>query len=299
MRKPWQWLRWFWCRGALKRLEQRVIDDLAAGDCHAAIAGLERQLQNYDWPFQAESLLFKRKTRPQDPIVALDLLEAMQASCVLRSHHCFYAGIAAAYSALALEQESRLPRLAGWLHQQACLQGVASARLVDRARNRQNTYKQLISARACLLQFAIAEQDQQLAEAIAEANLAVLKGLDLEQLPADVVYRSLTNLQRGLLPLSTTQSGCERLLPLFSGLLKEMQRRRYRQPRRRAQENHLAMLQLGNQCLLEALEGDTPEQRQQRLQLMVNTPSALVQQGLNQWLDTFSDCASVIASREG
>ena len=301
-----QRLRWWWNRAELQRLEQQVKEAVAAAYVLGVITGLERQLHLYDWPFQVEALLFKRKLRPKDPLVALDLLQAMQASSVLRCHQRFYAGIAAAYSALALDQGSRFPALVGWLQQQAHLQAVESVQLADRSRNRENNYKQLISARACLLQFALVDQDQALANAIAEANLAILQRLDPDKLPADVLYRSLTNLLRGLLPLSTSKQGCERLLDQLEGLGKELKRWRYRRPRRLAQENHLAMLELVQQSLRGALDGETIEQCQQRLQLMLNTPAERAQQGLNQWLasspassSAFSTVISAAVSSEG
>ncbi len=301
-----QRLRWWWSRNELRRLEQQVNQAVAAGDVQGVITVLEYQLHVYDWPFQTEALLFKRKLRPQDPLVALDLLAAMQASSVLRCHQRFYAGIAAAYSALALDQGSRFPALVGWLHQQAQLQADDSVQLADSSRNRENSYKQLISARACLLQFALVDQAHALVDAIAEANLAVLQRLDPDQLPADVLYRSLTNLLRGLLPLSTSKQGCERLLDQLEGLVKELKRRRYRRPRRLAKENHLAMLELVQQSLRGALDGETTEQCQQRLQLMLNTPAERAQQGLKQWLasspassSAFSTVISAPVSSEG
>lgn len=291
MLKLCQRLRWFWHRNQLHRLEQEVRQALARGDLKAVMAGLEQQQQLFAWPFQTEALLFKRNVRPGDPLLALDLLEAIQASAWMRAHQRFYAGIAAAYSTLALDQVNRFERLVDWLHQQVHLDGCASGLLSDRSRNRENTYKQLISARVCLLQYALAERDQSLAQAIAEANLRLLHSLDPKKLPADVLYRSVTNLLRGLLPLSTSLQGCARLVDPLAGLLREIQTLRYRHSRLRTQENHLAMLQLVFQSLHGAFEGESSEQRQERLELMINSSSERVKKGLNEaLLEPVADC---------
>jgi hypothetical protein len=110
-------------------------------------------------------------------------------------------------------------------------------------RNREHEFKQMISARVCLLQFALREGDQSLAHRIAQANLYLMQSILWNRLPADVLYRSTSNAVRGLMPLALDPVN----LPIFheslSQLHQELSRPRYRSSISQAKENHLAFLQ--------------------------------------------------------
>jgi hypothetical protein len=266
-------------RKAIRCSEQQVARCLAAGAIEEALEGL-RQQQQWCWPFQVERLLFRRQSRPTDPGQALDLLEGLAQRDEFRSDHRFYARIALIHTALSLDDTHTPQPHIVTLTQQAQLNLNDLRSLQGRQRNREHPWKQLISARACLLQWAMADADRTLCSRIAAANLRLISATSWRRLPADVLLRSVSNLIRGLLPLSF--DGQDQL-PLLQGmqvLQAELIKPRFRKVRQRAKEDHLAQLDAAVSLLQTLLvQGDSPDLRRRRLTLMLNSGSASVLSG--------------------
>jgi hypothetical protein len=115
--------RLVWClrRRAIKRLELQVKQYLADHDVAAVVLALEKLQRDYQWPFQAESLLFKRDQRPLDVEQTLYLLDAMRTSDWLLGHQRFYAGIAYAYAAIRNDDQDRLKIIRPWVIEKVSL----------------------------------------------------------------------------------------------------------------------------------------------------------------------------------
>lgn len=263
-------------RKAILCAEQRVVHCLAEGGIEEALEGL-RQQQSWCWPFQVERLLFRRQSRPSDPGHSLHLLRGLAQMAELRPDHRFYARIALVHTALSLNDTDTLQQHISPLTQQAQLNLCDFSGLQGRQRNREHPWKQLISARACLLQWAMADADRKLCSRIAAANLLLITATSWRRLPADVLLRSVSNLIRGLLPLSF--DGQDQL-PLLQGLQvmqAELIKPRFRKVRLRAKEDHLAQLDAAVSLLQILLaQGDSPELRRRRLTLMLNSGAASV-----------------------
>ena len=205
--------RWWWHRRHITQLQEHVQRALQAGAIEEAVGMLELQQGLYDWPFQVEALLFKRSRRPDSLSLTLALLERLQAAPGLRPHQRVYAGIALAYAALQADDIRRLQELRPWLESVASLRRADEPRWCERGvRNRESLFKQRVSARSCLLQCALASSppDRTCIAAIGDASLRTLKQLERGDLEPDVLYRSSSNLVRGVLALPFTPSGRQR-----------------------------------------------------------------------------------------
>jgi hypothetical protein len=276
---------WWRYRTAILASEQWVNHSLAQGRIEDALEGL-RQQQRWFWPFQIERLLFRRQSRPADPSQSLMLLRGLVQSPELRPDHCFYARIALVHTALLLDDAQTLHPQIVPLTQQARLDLRDPNGLQGRQRNREHPWKQLISARACLLQWAIAEADRALCTRIATANMVLITDSSWRRLPADVLLRSVSNLIRGLLPLSFDSRDQRPLLEALQALQAELSTNRFQRVRQRAKEDHLGQLAAAT-ILLQTLlqQGDSPDLRRQRLTLMLNSVAASVQCGARRLWD--------------
>ena len=233
---------WWWHRQALEALKCAARDALAIQDLDGVLHAFAQQ-QRFEWPYQIEGLLFDRLSRPNDEAFTLALLRGVEALPQLRDHHRFYAAVAAGYLALMSDDEKVLEGLRLEIEIRAGLDQICMSLRGSGHRNREHEFKQMISARVCLLQFALREGDQSLAHRIARANLSLMKSISWNRLPADVLYRSTSNVVRGLMPLALDSVN----LPIFreslSQLQHELSRPRYRSSINQAKENHMAFLQ--------------------------------------------------------
>ena len=282
-RQRWQW---WWNRDRINQLQNDVWLALRDGQIAIAVVLLEEQLQSYKWPFQIESLLFKRDSRPKTLSVTLELLECLWRSQFLLAHQSFYAGIAMTHSALLAGDDVRLGELRPWLESAAALDvsnvSFQSERLV---RNRESPFKQCVSARCCLLQCCFAEKspDKACIAAIGRANLHLLEQLDSAELSADVLYRSSSHLVRGLLALPLQSPELVRAERQLKRLQSTIDHPRFVRSRRRAQENHenlisqaLRVLKLVNDQRLNAAAS-------LRLDLIINSEASAVRRGAEIW----------------
>ena len=237
-----QRLCWWWHRQALEAWKLAAKDALAIQDLDGVLHAFAQQ-QRFEWPYQVEGLLFDRSSRPTDEAFTLALLRGVEALPHLRDHHRFYAAIAAGYLALMSNDEQVIEGLRSKIEIRAGLDQICMPFRGSGHRNREHEFKQMISARVCLLQFALREGDQSLAHRIAQANLYLMQSILWNRLPADVLYRSTSNAVRGLMPLALDPVN----LPIFheslSQLHQELSRPRYRSSISQAKENHLAFLQ--------------------------------------------------------
>ena len=279
--------RWWWHRRRITQLQQHVQRALQAGAIEEAVGMLELQQGLYDWPFQVEALLFKRSRRPDSLPLTLALLERLQAAPGLRPHQRFYAGIALAYAALQADDTRRLQELRPWLEAVASLEAKDEPRWRERGvRNRESLFKQRVSARSCLLQCALASSppDQTCIAAIGDASLRTLKQLERCDLEPDVLYRSSSNLVRGVLALPFTPLRMPEAELQLEKLLAWVAHPSFRPFRQRAKEDHVQVIRDGLEVLRLGLDQGFASVETLRLHLLVNSEAPAVRQGAELWL---------------
>ena len=248
---------------------------------------LEEQQGLYDWPFQVEELLFKRSRRPDSLSLTLALLERLQAAPGLRPHQRVYAGIALAYAALQADDTLRLQELRPWLESVASLGRVDEPRWCERGvRNRESLFKQRVSARSCLLQCALASSppDRTCIAAIGDASLRTLKQLERGDLEPDVLYRSSSNLVRGVLALPFTPLRMAEAELQLEQLLAWVAHPSFRPFRLRAKEDHVQVIRDGLEVLRHGRDQGSASVQTLRLHLLVNSEAPAVRQGAEMWL---------------
>ena len=279
--------RWWWHRRRITQLQEHVQRALQAGAIEEAVGMLELQQGLYDWPFQVEALLFKRSRRPDSLPLTLALLERLQAAPGLRPHQRFYAGIALAYAALKADDSRRLQELRPWLEAVASLEAKDEPRWRERGvRNRESLFKQRVSARSCLLQCALASSppDQTCIAAIGDASLRTLKQLERCDLEPDVLYRSSSNLVRGVLALPFTPLRMPEAELQLEKLLAWVAHPSFRPFRQRAKEDHVQVIRDGLEVLRLGLDQGFASVETLRLHLLVNSEAPAVRQGAELWL---------------
>ena len=282
-----QRLRWWWYRRRIAQLQDHVQRALQAGAIEEAVGMLEQQQGLYDWPFQVEELLFKRSRRPDSLSLTLALLERLQAAPGLRPHQRVYAGIALAYAALQADDTLRLQELRPWLESVASLGRVDEPRWCERGvRNRESLFKQRVSARSCLLQCALASSppDRTCIAAIGDASLRTLKQLESGDLEPDVLYRSSSNLVRGVLALPFTPLRMAEAELQLEQLLAWVTHPSFRPFRQRAKEDHVQVIRDGLEVLRLGRDQGSASVQTLRLHLMVNSEAPAVRQGAELWL---------------
>lgn len=279
-------LAWCFGRRAIKRLESQVKQCLDDQDVEKAVLALEKLQRDYQWPFKAESLLFRRDRRPLDMEQTLHLLDAMRASDELLEHQQFYAGIAYAYAAIRKGDQDRLKVIRPWLVDVAKLNQTIDQFAEIRTRNRESRFKQLVSARGCLLQDYFAQsqrRDDSIPVAISMSNLSLLEALDLNRVSADALFRSTSNLMRGLLVLKKNDKQLLRACVQVERLQVAFAERRFRRVIVVANEDHLASLKVAHAFFTALLAGDICSFRLPWIGLMVNSPAPAVAVGANAW----------------
>ena len=281
-------LLWWLNYKKIKASEYSVETAIDADDIHSALRLLEYQQYKYQWHFQVERFVFRPDCRPVGPDKALTLLVGIHKSESLLSHQCFYAGIAAIYISIQQKNSVSLDGLHPWLFRQAGLTSSEQIVFSPHWRNRECPYKQIISARACLLQLSLSEgrAAAKTIESIGNANLRILNAMPFREISADVLYRSTTNLLRGLLCLSFNRLGCHQLCNSLKRLRIELECGRYRRPVEEAKENHLGLLIEVLDLVELAMTSDSQALREKRLSIMINMASPGITEGALDWLDS-------------
>ena len=280
--------RFVWClrRRQIQRLELQVKKHLADQEIVFAVKALEELQRNYQWPFQAESLLFKREARQMEIEQTLGFLDALRVSDGVLRHQRFYAGIAFAYAAIQKDDQDRLRMIRPWLIDVASLNQAVEQYQEPRIRNRESRFKQLVSARGCLLQYYFAlnqRRNDAMTRAIGESNLSLLEGLNLRKVSADALFRSTSNLMRGLLVLKGDDEQLLRACAQVERLQRTFAERRFRHVIVKASEDHLAGLEVAHTFFSALLTGDICEVRSSWIGLMVNSPAPAVALGAEAW----------------
>ncbi len=279
-------LVWRLSRRAIKRLESQVKQCLDDQDVAKAVLALEKLQLDYQWPFKAESLLFRRDQRPLDIEQTLHLLDAMRASDGLLEHQQFYAGIAYVYAAIRIGDQDRLKVIRPWLVDVAKLNQSVEEFDEMRTRNRESKFKQIVSARGCLLQDYFAQsqwKDDSVPVTIGKSNLSLLESLDLNRVSADALFRSASNLMRGLLILKKNEEQLLRACAQVERLQVAFAERRFRRVIVDANEDHLASLKVAHAFFTALLAGDICRFRLSWIGLMVNSPAPAVAVGADAW----------------
>ena len=274
--------RWWWHRRRITQLQEHVQRALQAGAIEEAVGMLELQQGLYDWPFQVEALLFKRSRRPDSLPLTLALLERLQAAPGLRPHQRVYAGIALAYAALQADDIRRLQELRPWLESAASLRRGDEPRWCERGvRNRESLFKQRVSARSCLLQCALASSppDRTCIAAVGDASLRTLKQLERGDLEPDVLYRSSSNLVRGVLALPFTPLRMAEAELQLEQLLAWVAHPSFRPVRLPAKEDHVQVIRDGLEVLRHGRNQGSASVQTLRLHLLVNSEAPAVRQG--------------------
>jgi len=280
-------LLWWWSCKEIKISEHSVDAAITEDDMHRALRLLEYQQREYQWHFQVERFIFRPDFRPVDLNQALALLVGIHKCESFLLHQCFYAGIAAAYISIQLKDQVNLDSLRPWLFRQADLTSSDLLVFSPHWRNRECPYKQTVSVRACLLQLCLAEGRvaAKTIDSLGNANLRLLNTMPFREISADVLYRSTTNLLRGLLCLSFDRLGCHQLYASLKRLRQELECCRYRKPVEMAKENHLGLLNEVQDLVELALASDSPALRERRLSIMINTVTPDVVAGARDWLE--------------
>lgn len=283
--------RFVWCLRwrQIQRLELQVKKHLADQEIPAVVTALEELQRDYQWPFQAESLLFRREARSMDVEQTLSLLDALRASDGLLRHQRFYAGIAFAYAAIRKDDQDRLRMIRPWLVDVACLNQSIEQYEELKIRNRESRFKQLVSARSCLLQDCFAQsqlQNESTILAIGKSNLSLLEGLDARRVSADALFRSTSNLMRGLLVLKGNDEQLLRACAQVERLQLIFAERRFRRVIVDAKEDHLAVLKVAHTFFTALMAGDIREVRSSWIGLMVNSPAPAVASGADAWFQS-------------
>ena len=123
-------------------------------------------------------------------------------------------------------------------------------------------------------------------ESIGKANLRILNAMPFREVSADVLYRSTTNLLRGLLCLSFNRVECHQLCNSLNRLRVELECGRYQRPAQEAKENHLGLLIEALGLLNLAVTSDSQSLRKKRLSIMINIDTPWVAEGALDWLDS-------------
>ena len=278
---------WWYNYKRILASECSVAAAVDSDDINGALMLLAYQQYKYQWHFQVERFVFRPDCRPADPYKAYELLLGIHESKFLLPHQCFYAGISAIYMSVRLRDLVNSFGLRQWLIRQADLTSSEQITFSPQWRNRECPYKQVISARACLLQLVLIDgrASVEITEAIGKANLRILNELPFREVSADVLYRSTTNLLRGLLCLSFDQLGCHQLRNPLTRLRIELESGRYRRPVQEAKENHLGLLLEVLELVDLAMTSDSHALRQKRLSIMINVATPSVVEGALDWLD--------------
>ena len=280
-------LLWWYNYKRILASECSVAAAVDSDDINAALKLLAYQQYKYQWHFQVERFVFKPACRPADPYKAYELLLGIHESKFLLPHQCFYAGISAIYMSVRLSGLVDSFGLRQWLIRQADLTSSEQIVFSPQWRNRECPYKQVISARACLLQLVLIEgrASVEIIEAIGQANLRILNELTFREVSADVLYRSTTNLLRGLLCLSFNRLGCYELLNSLGRLRKELESGRYQRSAQEAKENHIGLLIEVIELLNLAMTSESHALRKKRLFIMINMATPCMIKGSLDWLD--------------
>ena len=241
LRRGWRRWRAWRHRARCSELGHRIDAALQDHDLVRAVEGLQQQL-HLDCSHGVERLLFARQSRPASQRMSLNLFMAMDNLSHLRDHHRFYVLIAMVHSALQLDDEACLAQLKPRLCQAACLEGAPSRQLIVPGRNREHPFKQLISARSCLLQVELRGRNMVACQQIASANLELLETLPWTKLPADVLLRSTTNLVKALLPCCLLEQQRGRVQASLFRLEQQLSGARFDALRSAAREDHLLFL---------------------------------------------------------
>ena len=281
-------LLWWLSYKQIKASELSVEAAIDSDDIHSALRILEYQNCKYQWHFQVDKFVFRPECRPTDFNKALTLLIGIHKCGAHLLHQRFYAGIAAIYISMQLKDSVGLAGLRPWLFRQAGLTSSEQIAFRPHWRNRECPYKQIISARACLLQLSLAEgrTAAKTIELIGHANLRTLNAMPFKEVSADVLYRSTTNLLRGLLCLSFNRLECHQLSNSLNRLLIELECGRYRRPAEQAKENHLGLLIEVLGLIKLAMTSDSQALREKRLSIMINIATPCVTNGALNWLNS-------------
>ena len=110
--------------------------------------------------------------------------------------------------------------------------------------------------------------------------------MPFKEVSADVLYRSTTNLLRGLLCLSFNRLECHQLSNSLNRLRIELECGRYRRPAEQAKENHLGLLIEVLGLIKLAMTSDSQALREKRLSIMINIATPCVADGALDWLDS-------------
>lgn len=280
-------LVWFLNRRTIRHLEDQVSVMFAERNIGGVIVLLEQLQSDYCWPFQTEFLLFKRAMRPSSVDLTVHLLSGVHFSSVLLPHQTFYAGIALIHEIIRHRDLQYPPKLVSWLLNVCELDREPFPYVDLNTRNRESGFKQLVSARSCLLQYCFAQESDSVDDLIEEiglSNLVLMESSCFSDISADVLYRSVSNLMRGLLTLTLYPSVLNRLLLQIDRLVFELQRRRYFVATMQAHEDHRFFLKQCHELVLESSKGPGLDSCSRLKQLILNCSADYVHNGFDLWV---------------
>ena len=280
-------LVWFLNRRTIRHLEEQVSVMFAERNAGGVIVLLEQLQADYYWPFQTECLLFKRAMRPSSDDLRIHFLSGVHLSPVLLPHQTFYGGIALIHQIIGHRDLPYPPNLVSWLLNVCELDREPCPYVDLNTRNRESGFKQLISARSCLLQYCFAQESgsvDYLIEEIGLSNLVLMESCCFSDISADVLYRSVSNLMRGILVLTLYPSVLNRLVLQIDRLFFEIQSRRYSVATIQAHEDHRFFLKQCHELVFEFSNGPGPDSFCRLKQLVLNCSADYVHNRFDLWL---------------
>ena len=282
-------LIWFFCSFRIRAFEDSARLSLANGCVNAALVVYEKLFHDFQWSSSVEKILFKKNYRPSDPAIQAQLFDGIRRSTTLPAHFVFYANIARIYVALSQDDSDVISESFAWLTDQSLLDHENYRFLLESAyRNRESRFKQIVSARSCLLQccfcFLSSSGSSPLSSSsmhhISSANLVMMHSISLSALPPDVAVRSVTNLVRGMLPVVVQgPSECYLALEVMLRMQQFLLLPSNRKFLVRAKEDHAAFLEAAIELVQDRLAGKFSECRDVWLQLVLNSDSDTVKAG--------------------
>ena len=182
---------------AKAQAQQQLWDALETQDLPMLLDSLQRLPKRLRRNV-VERLLFQRGLRPQDPAEQRALFDALFDSALLDVDQCTYAGIALGWSLIRLNLMEPAAALVPMLLASAEDLEADPATFTCMRRNRENRLKQLVSIWTVVIHLLLLSEQSDQIPALARAAHRLLRRLELQSIPADVLLRMSSNWARCL-----------------------------------------------------------------------------------------------------
>ena len=201
LRPLWAWplllLQAIQRRRAMDQEQEQLWDALETQDLPLLLESLQRLPKRLRRNL-VERLLFQRGLRPQDPADQRALFEALFGVDLLDGDQRTYAGIALGWSLIRLNLRAPAATLVPSLLAAAEALEADPTTFSCTRRNRENRLKQLVSIWTVVIHLMLLSEQSDQIPALARAAHQLIRRLELQSIPADVLLRMSSNLARCL-----------------------------------------------------------------------------------------------------